>query len=70
MVSKMTKKTLNVIISIMVAFFVLFFAGSLAYETYSRNKSDRDSQTQWEQEQAKREEENSSGPTLDESKDK
>lgn len=54
----------------MVAFFVLFFAGSLAYETYSRNKSDRDSQTQWEQEQAKREEENSSGPTLDESKDK
>ena len=52
----------------MIVFFVLFFAGSFAYETYSRNKSDAIAQEQWEQEQAKKEQENASGPTIDESK--
>ena len=64
----MTKKTLNVLITIMIVFFVLFFAGQLAYETYSRNRSDQIAQEQWEEEQARKEQENASGPTIDESR--
>lgn len=65
----MTKKTLNTIITIMIVFFVLFFAGSFAYETYTRNKSDALAQQQWEEEQRRKEQENASGPTIGESKE-
>ena len=36
----MTKKKINVILTIMVVFIVLFLAGSFAYENYLFNKQD------------------------------
>lgn len=36
----MTKKKINVIISIMIVFIVLFLAGSFAYENYQIRKQD------------------------------
>lgn len=64
----MTKKTLNVLMVIMATFFVLFFGVSIAYENYLRAKSDEEYEQQWKEDQAKKEEENASGPTAGESK--
>lgn len=52
----------------MATFFVLFFGGSIAYENYLRAKSDEEYEQQWKEDQAKKEEENASGPTAGESK--
>ncbi len=60
----MTKKTLNVLMIIMATFFVLFFGGSIAYENYLRTKSDEEYEEQWEKDQAKKENENASGSTI------
>lgn len=60
----MTKKTLNILMIIMATFFVLFFGGSIAYENYLRTKSDEEYAEQWEKDQANKENENASGPTI------
>jgi len=63
----MTRKTINIIIGCVFAFFVVFFAGSFAYEQYLINKSDEAYNNQQEEidEIAK---ENQSGQTNDEAK--
>ena len=63
----MTKKKINVIITIMIVFIVLFLAGSFAYENYIIRKQDE----QYEQsldDLNQKQEENSSGKTNEESK--
>ena len=63
----MTKKKINVIISIMIVFIVLFLAGSFAYENYIIRKQDE----QYEQsldDLDQKQEENASGKTNEESK--
>ena len=45
----MTRKTINIIISIVVAFIVTFFAGSFAYEHYLFIKTDEQIQNQQEE---------------------
>ncbi len=63
----MTKKKINIFITIMIVFIVLFLAGSFAYESYKINKSDQ----QYEEglgdlDQTKKD--NEAGLTNDESK--
>lgn len=63
----MTKKKINVLISIMIVFIVLFLAGSFAYENYLINKQDQ----QYEEslkDLNNTEQESSSGKTSEESK--
>ncbi len=63
----MTKKKINIIITIMIVFIVLFLAGSFAYENYIIRKQDE----QYEQslkDLDQKEQENSSGKTNEESK--
>lgn len=63
----MTKKKINVIITIMIIFIVVFLAGSFAYESYIIRKQDQEyeeSLTNLDQKQ----EENASGKTNEESK--
>ena len=63
----MTKKKINVLISIMIVFIVLFLAGSFAYENYLINKQDQ----QYEEslkDLNNTEHESSSGKTSEESK--
>lgn len=63
----MTRKTLNVIISIVFAFIVVFFAGSSAYEQYRNRISDEQAQlTQEEQDAIAKE--NQSGQTNEEAR--
>lgn len=64
----MSRKAINVIIGIVLAFIVVFFAGSFAYEQYRINKSDRDYDSSVEQETDELEKENQSGQTNEESK--
>lgn len=63
----MTKKKINVIISIMIVFIVLFLAGSFAYENYQIRKQDE----QYEESLGNLDDiqkENESGKVNDESK--
>jgi hypothetical protein len=64
----MGRKTINVIIGIVFAFFIVFFAGSFAYEQYIINKSDRDYDSTVQEETDNLEKENESGQTNSEAK--
>lgn len=64
----MTRKTLNVIIGIVFAFIVVFFAGSFAYETYSNIKSDERYEQSLKEDTENLEKENQSGATNEEAK--
>ena len=63
----MTKKKINIIISIMIVFIVLFLAGSFAYETYIIRKQDEKYEQSLDDLNQKQEE-NASGKTNEESK--
>ena len=63
----MTKKKINVIISIMIVFIVLFLAGSFAYENYIIRKQDEKYEQSLDDLNQKQEE-NASGKTNEESK--
>ena len=62
----MTKKKINVILTIMVVFIVLFLAGSFAYENYLIKKQDQEYAESLKDLDSKQEE-NSSGKTNEES---
>ena len=61
----MSRKTLNVIIGIVFAFIVIFFAGSSAYEQYRNRLSDEQAQLSQEEQDALAKE-NQSGQTNEE----
>ncbi len=63
----MTKKKINIIITIMIVFIVIFLAGSFAYENYLIQKQDAEYEESLKDLDQK-EEENSSGLTNEESK--
>lgn len=63
----MTKKKINIIISIMIVFIVLFLAGSFAYENYIIRKQDEKYEQSLDDLNQKQEE-NASGKTNEESK--
>ena len=63
----MTKKKINVIITIMIVFIVLFLAGSFAYENYIIRKQDEKYEQSLDDLNQKQEE-NASGKTNEESK--
>ena len=63
----MTKKKINVIITIMIVFIVLFLAGSFAYENYIIRKQDEKYEQSLDDLDQKQEE-NASGKTNEESK--
>lgn len=63
----MTKKKINVILTIMVVFIVLFLAGSFAYESYLFRKQDAEYNESLKDLESKQEE-NSAGKTNAESK--
>lgn len=63
----MTKKKINVIITIMIIFIVVFLAGSFAYENYIIRKQDQEYEESLKNLDQKQEE-NSSGKTNEESK--
>ena len=62
----MTKKKINVILTIMVVFIVLFLAGSFAYENYLIKKQDQEYAESLKDLDSKQEE-NSAGKTNEES---
>ena len=62
----MTKKKINVILTIMVVFIVLFLAGSFAYENYLFKKQDAEYNESLKDLDSKQEE-NSSGKVNEES---
>lgn len=64
----MTRKTMNVIIGILVGFIIVFFAGSFAYENYIINKSDQNYEESLEKDIDEATKENQSGATNQESK--
>ena len=64
----MTRKTLNVIIGIVFAFIVIFFAGSFAYEKYLISKSDSDYEQSLDKDIDKTSKDHQSGQTNDEAK--
>lgn len=63
----MTKKKINIIITIMIVFIVLFLAGSFAYESYQIRKQDEKYEEELKNLDDK-EKENESGKTNEESK--
>lgn len=63
----MTKKKINVIITIMIVFIVLFLAGSFAYENYIIRKQDEKYEQSLD-DLSQKQEENASGKTNEESK--
>ena len=63
----MTKKKINIIISIMIVFIVLFLAGSFAYENYIIRKQDEKYEQSLD-DLSQKQEENASGKTNEESK--
>ena len=63
----MTKKKINVILTIMVVFIVLFLAGSFAYENYLFRKHDTE-YTESLKDLDNKQKENASGKTNEESK--
>ena len=65
----MTKKKINVILTIMVVFIVLFLAGSFAYENYLFRKQDAEYNESLKDLDAKQQE-NSAGKTNQESQTK
>jgi uncharacterized membrane protein YgaE (UPF0421/DUF939 family) len=64
----MTRKTMNVIIGILVGFIVVFFAGSFAYENYLIERSDSQYEQTLEGELDEASKENQSGATNNEAK--
>ena len=64
----MTRKTLNVIIGIVFAFIVIFFAGSFAYENYLINKSDTEYEQNVDKDVDQTSKDHQSGQTNDEAK--
>lgn len=64
----MGRKTLNIIIGIVLAFIVVFFAGSFAYEKYIINKSDQDYENSLDKDIEDASKDNQSGATTEESK--
>lgn len=64
----MGRKTLNIIIGIVLAFIVVFFAGSFAYEKYIINKSDQDYENSLDKDLEDASKDNQSGATTEESK--
>lgn len=64
----MTRKTMNVIIGILVAFIVVFFAGSFAYENYIIERSDSQYEQNLEGELDNASKENQSGATNEEAR--
>lgn len=63
----MTKKKINIIITIMIVFIVLFLAGSFAYENYQIRKQDEKYEEELKNLDDKQKE-NESGKTNEESK--
>lgn len=63
----MTKKKINIIITIMIVFIVLFLASSFAYESYQIRKQDEKYEEELKNLDDK-EKENESGKTNEESK--
>ena len=63
----MTKKKINVLISIMIVFIMLFLAGSFAYENYLINKQDQKYEESLK-DLDNTQQESSSGKTSEESK--
>ena len=63
----MTKKKINVLITIMIVFIVLFLAGSFAYENYLINKQDQKYEESLK-DLDNTQQESSSGKTSEESK--
>ncbi len=63
----MTKKKINIIITIMIVFIVLFLAGSFAYENYQIRKQDEKYEEELKNLDEKQKE-NESGKTNEESK--
>ena len=64
----MTRKTMNVIIGILVGFIVVFFAGSFAYENYIIEKSDSQYEQSLEGDLDNASKENQSGATNEEAR--
>lgn len=64
----MTKKTMNVIIGIVFAFIVIFFASSFAYEDYLIRQSDSSYEENLEEDLDATSKEHQSGQTNEESK--
>ena len=64
----MSRKTMNVIIGILVAFIVVFFAGSFAYENYLIEKSDSQYEQSLEGDLDNASKENQSGATNEEAR--
>lgn len=64
----MGRKTLNIIIGIVLAFIVVFFAGSFAYEKYIINKSDQNYENSLDKDLEDASKDNQSGATTEESK--
>lgn len=64
----MSRKAINIIIGIAIAFFILFFAGSIAYEQYVINKSDSEYNENLEEDLDETSKEHQSGQTNDEAK--
>ena len=64
----MTRKALNIIMGILVAFIVIFFAGSFAYENYIIEKSDQEYEQNLESDLDQASKDNQSGATNQESK--
>ena len=64
----MTRKTLNIIMGILVAFIVVFFAGSFAYDNYIMEKSDQNYEQSLEGDLDQTAKDNQSGATNQESR--
>ena len=65
----MSRKTINVIIGIVFAFFVLFFAGSFAYQQYIMDKSDSEYEETVDDDVDSISKDHQSGQTNEEAKD-
>lgn len=64
----MGRKAMNIIIGIVLSCFVIFFAGSFAYEQYLINKSDSDYEQSLDKDLDETSKDNQSGATTEESK--
>ena len=64
----MSKKAINTVITIMIAIFVIFFAGSFAYENFRIKKSDELYEQRLDEDMEQAEKDNQSGQTNEESK--
>lgn len=63
----MTRKAMNIIIGILFAFIILFYAGSFAYEKYIMDKSDSEYEDTLEEDLDNTSKDNQSGQTNEES---